>query len=130
MLALDRDAMAEAAAARARAYLQLTLGDDRVHFVDSEAGLERCRNPNPYPDPNLNVNANPTDPNPKPNPKPNPNPNPNPDLMCSSGCTTLALKPAMFFVNRQSHNHSAWRLQAHRASCVLLCICQPCRRQC
>ena len=41
VLALDRDAMAEAAAARARAYLQLTLDEDRVHFVTSESGLER-----------------------------------------------------------------------------------------
>ena len=43
VLALDREALAEAAAARAMAYLQLTLAEDRMHFVDTEADLERCR---------------------------------------------------------------------------------------
>lgn len=40
---LDREAMAEAAAARAKAYLQLTLSPEHVHFIDSDAGLARCR---------------------------------------------------------------------------------------
>ena len=41
MLKLDHAAMAEAAALRARTYLQLALPADRVHFIDSEAGLDR-----------------------------------------------------------------------------------------
>ncbi len=42
VLRLDHAAMAEAAALRARTYLQLALPADRVHFIDSEVGLNRC----------------------------------------------------------------------------------------
>ena len=41
VLRLDHAAMAEAAALRARTYLQLALPADRVHFIDSEVGLDR-----------------------------------------------------------------------------------------
>ena len=41
VLKLDHAAIAEAAALRARTYLQLALPAARVHFIDSDAGLDR-----------------------------------------------------------------------------------------